>query len=98
MKDHRNLIVSMAPLFRPAFPFLRFFHEIWGFSRRTWVWGFFRQKLGFFEHNWGIFPEKGRNLVFFVEKGEKTLPTAAAAGRRRGRRERPQAAAAGQPA
>ena len=41
-----------------AFPLLGFCHEMWGFSRTTWVLGFFARKLGFFEHNWGFFQKK----------------------------------------
>jgi len=77
----------------------------WGFFTRS---GVFREGLGFggfFAKNWDFlnttgvfFPKKDEIWCFLLKKGKKTLPTAAAAGRRRGRRERPQAAAAGQPA
>ena len=55
-----------------AFPLLGFFHKICGFSRTTWVLGFFHRKR-FFEDDLVFLGEKRPNLFCFFEKCKKNF-------------------------
>ena len=52
----------------PAFRLLDFFHEFWGFSRTTWILGFFGRKLRFFLTQLGFFLKKDEIWGFFDKK------------------------------